>query len=240
MATKMTRRQFMAAAGGSVVGIGLPGTFRTLTAQEDHALIRARRPDGRLRIPPGQRAVAALQDMGGTPGVADTAGFQLRLYGAVDRPVTLTLDRLNALGRVEITCDVHCVTGWTLLEARWGGIPLTTLMELAAVREEAGFVIFESPGEYTANIPLAEARKANVILADRFQGNPLPLDHGAPFRALVPDLYFWKSAKWVQGIRFAAEDEPGYYESRGYSNSADPWTEERFSGDQGRGRGKVR
>ena len=150
----------------------------------------------------------------------------------------VTIDQLRALKRVELFCDVHCVTGWTLLDARWGGIRLSTLMALADVKQSAGFVIFESPEGYSSNIPVKEADKDNVILADTFQGVPLPMAHGAPFRALVPDLYFWKSAKWVEAIRFAAEDEPGYYESRGYSNTADPWEEERFEGNERRGPGK--
>ena len=93
------------------------------------------------------------------------------------------------------------------------------------------FVIFESPEGYTSNIPVQEARKDNVILAASFQGKPLAQAQGAPLRALVPNLYFWKSAKWVQAIRFTVEDEPGYYESAGYSNTANPWKEERFEGE---------
>jgi len=232
MKKKMTRREFVAVAGGSMVSIGLPGTFYKLSAQENREIAGTLRPDGRLKIPPGQRAVKVLQDMGGTPGTGTVSSWGLKIYGEVDNPLALTLNQLKAMDRIELTCDVHCVTGWSLLDTRWGGIPLTALMALAKVRTHAGFVIFESPEDYTANIPMAEARKANVILADTFKGAPLPMAHGAPFRALVPDLYFWKSAKWVEGIRFTTEDEPGFYESGGYSNSADPWKEERFGGEE--------
>ena len=241
MIRKMTRREFAAVAGGAMVSIGLPGTFVTLSAKENREIAGALRPDGRLRIPPGQRAVKTLQDMGGTPGAGNVPSWRLKIYGAVDSPVTLSADRLMALDRVDLTCDVHCVTGWSLLDGRWGGIRLATLMALARVKSNAGFVIFESPEGYTSNIPMAEAKKPNVILADTFQGNPLPPDHGAPFRALVPDLYFWKSTKWVEAIRFSEDDEPGFYETRGYSNTADPWKEQRFDEQAGlgRGRGKV-
>jgi DMSO/TMAO reductase YedYZ molybdopterin-dependent catalytic subunit len=96
-------------------------------------------------------------------------------------------------------------------------------------KKSAGFVILEGHGEYSSNIPIQEARKDNVILAYEFSGNALPVAHGAPVRALVPDRYFYKSVKWLEGIKFSAVDEPGYYESGGYSNTADPWKEERYS-----------
>jgi DMSO/TMAO reductase YedYZ molybdopterin-dependent catalytic subunit len=101
-------------------------------------------------------------------------------------------------------------------------------MDLVKVKENASFVIFEAASGYTSNIPISEARKKNVILAHSFFGRELPRAHGAPVRALVPDRYFYKSAKWLEGIKFTAQDDPGYWERQGYSNSADPWREERF------------
>jgi DMSO/TMAO reductase YedYZ molybdopterin-dependent catalytic subunit len=101
-------------------------------------------------------------------------------------------------------------------------------MDLVKVKENARFVIFEAAAGYTSNVPISEARKENVLLAHSFFGRKLPLPHGAPVRALVPDRYFYKSAKWLEGIKFTAQDEPGYWERQGYSNSADPWREERF------------
>jgi DMSO/TMAO reductase YedYZ molybdopterin-dependent catalytic subunit len=101
-------------------------------------------------------------------------------------------------------------------------------MHLAKVRKEAKFVIFEAAAGYTSNIPLDEARKENVIIAHSFFGKELPKAHGGPVRGLVPDRYFYKSAKWLEGIKFSMRDEPGYWESQGYSNSADPWKEERY------------
>jgi len=231
MTGKMTRREFMAAAGGSIVSIGLPGTFYKLSAKETDEITGTPRADGRLRIPPGQHAIKALHNMGGAKGPGNVPSWRLGIYGQVEHPLVLTLDQISALGRVSITCDVHCVTGWTLLDAEWGGIRLSSLMAHAKVKKDARFVIFEAPEGYTSNIPVQEARKKDVILADTFNGDPLPLAHGAPLRAVVPDLYFWKSVKWVQRIKFTVEDEPGYYENSGYSNTADPWTEDRFESD---------
>lgn len=225
---KLSRRAFLAKAGGSVVSISLPGVFVTLLVHEKVALAAQMRPDGKRRLPPGQQAVKRLYDMGGIQGKANPQDWRLRIHGGVEKPTTLTFQQLSELQQVELTCDVHCVTGWTLLDCRWGGVRLSTIMDLVKLKKDIHFVIFEAAAGYTSNIPLAEAQKDNVILAHRFFGKSLSRPHGAPVRALVPDLYFYKSAKWLEGIRITAEDEPGYWERRGYSNSADPWKEERF------------
>lgn len=225
---KMTRREFMAAAGGTVVSIGLPGIFVKLLDSENRAFAAQLRPDGRPRIPPGQHAVRALIPMGGTEGPGDIASWKLQVSGEVDNPISLTFKDLKKFDHVNLTCDVHCVTGWTLLDSKWRGIRVAAIMDLAKVKKSARFVIFEAHAGYTSNIPISEAGKQNVILAHRFFGKALPRAHGAPVRALVPDRYFYKSAKWLEGIRFSAVDEPGYYERSGWSNTADPWNEERF------------
>ena len=225
---KFTRRDFMAAAGGTLVSIGLPGVFVKLMDSENRALAAELRPDGRPRIPPGQHAVKALPNMGGTRGAKTVADWRLEIGGEVARPLTLTYADLMDLKQIDLICDVHCVTGWTLLDSLWRGIQMTTIMDLVKVKDSARFVIFEAAGDYTSNIPLSEARKDNVILAHGYSGGDLPQIHGAPLRGLVPDRYFYKSVKWLKAIRFEAADEPGYYEESGYSNSADPWKEERF------------
>jgi DMSO/TMAO reductase YedYZ molybdopterin-dependent catalytic subunit len=225
---KLSRRTFLAKAGGSVVRIGLPGIFVKLMALENLALAAEMRPDGRVRLPPSQQAVKKIIDMGGVQGTADSKNWELKIHGEVGRPTTLNFQELLNLSQVDLTCDVHCVTGWTLLDSHWGGVRLTTIMDLAKVKENVRFVIFEAAAGYTSNIPISEARKENVLLAHSFFGRKLPRPHGAPVRALVPDRYFYKSAKWLEGIKFTAQDEPGYWERQGYSNSADPWREERF------------
>jgi len=230
-APKMTRRAFMAVAGGSLVSIGLPGVFVKLLDSENRALAAELRPDGRPRIPPGQHAVKAMPDMGGQKGPGNVPAWRLEISGEVQNPLTLNFQDLMDLKQIDLTCDVHCVTGWTLLDARWRGVSMRTIMDRVKVKARAGFVVFEASGDYTSSIPISEARKDNVILAHSFLDQNLPLEHGAPLRGLVPDRYFYKSVKWLEKIRFVVDDEPGYYESGGYSNSADPWKEERFGGN---------
>ena len=225
---KLSRRAFMASAGGTMVSIGLPGLFVKLMDAANRAVAAQLRPDGRPRIPPGQHAVKALPNMGGGQRDEDASGWRLQITGEVEKPMTLMFSDLMALKQIDLICDVHCVTGWTLLDSRWRGVTMKTIINKAKVKEAAGFVIFEAPTGYTSSIPLAEAFKDNVILAHGFNDQKLPQVHGAPLRAVVPDRYFYKSVKWIKTIKFSAVDELGYYESSGYSNSADPWKEERF------------
>jgi len=147
----------------------------------------------------------------------------------VKKELELSFSDLLALPQVQQRCDVHCVTKWTVLDSEWTGVRLQELADLAGVRSTARHVIFEAAHGYTANVPLAEALLPNVLIAHQHRGDPLAPDNGPPARSLVPDLYFWKSAKWITGVRFQAEDEPGYWETRGYHNHADPWKEERHS-----------
>ena len=225
---KISRRTFLARAGGTMVSIGLPGVFVKLANAQQLALAAETRPDGRPRLPPGQRAVEKIPDMGGAAGTATAANWTLRVHGDVERPLVLTYQELLNLEQVHITCDIHCVTGWTLLDSRWSGVRLTTIMDLVRPRRSAGFVIFAAAGDYTSNIPISEARKENVIVAHSFFAEKLQQAHGAPVRALVPDRYFYKSAKWLEAVKLTSRDEPGFWERQGYSNSADPWKEERF------------
>lgn len=218
----------MAVASGTIVSIGLPGVFFKLTDSDNKVMAAELRSDGRLRIPPGQHAVKALPDMGSFQGEENLSEWRLKINGEVGNPLLFTISDLLKLKQVTITCDVHCVTGWTLLDSRWSGIPMKTIMELVKVKDSANFVIFEAPGGYSSSIPVSAASMENVLLAHSLFDKKLPQMHGAPLRVLIPDRYFYKSVKWVQRIKFAVVDEPGYYESSGYSNNADPWKEERF------------
>jgi DMSO/TMAO reductase YedYZ molybdopterin-dependent catalytic subunit len=225
---KISRRTFLAVAGGTLVSIGLPGAFIKLSDVKQHTLAASIRPDGRPRLPPGQQAVEKIQDMGGTPGTATVANWSLRIHGEVERPVVLSFEELLNLDQVHIICDIHCVTGWTLLNSSWSGVLLRTIMDRASPRRTGGFIIFEAAGGYTSNVPVSDARKENVILAHSFFGEKLQRAHGAPVRVVIPDRYFYKSAKWIEAVKITSRDEPGFWESNGYSNSADPWKEERF------------
>lgn len=224
-----SRRTFLTAAGGALVSIGLPGTFVKLADAEQLDLATAKRPDGRLRLPPGQTAVEKIRNMGGTPGTADASNWSLRVYGEVERPIVISYQELLELEQVDITCDVHCVTGWSLLDSRWSGVRLITILNKAGLRADGLFVIFEAVAGFTSNIPIGDIQQDNVILAHSLFGEKLPRANGAPVRAIVPDRYFYKSAKWLEAVKISARDEPGFWATLGYSNSADPWKGERFN-----------
>lgn len=186
------------------------------------------RPDGRRRLPPGQRVIEQLKPMGGVPGNPDPSALRIKLSGEVERELSLSFKELLALPAVELTVDVHCVTGWSLLDARFKGVRLADLANTAGVKPSARHAVFDAAAGYTANVLRHEALAPNALLAYEHNGQPLGRAHGAPLRMVVPDLYFWKSAKWLTGVRFTRNDEPGYWEKRGYHNHADPWREERY------------
>lgn len=226
----MARRRFLkgALATGTIV-VALGGTTYVCASEEEERKARAtKRPDGRPRLPPGQYLLSRIRPMGGVEGDPSPGAYKLKVYGEVDAPFTIDFRELLAMPQVDQVCDVHCVTKWTVLDAKWTGVKVAELAARAKVRPSARHVIFEANAGYTANVPIKEALGPNVLVAHKYEGSPLARSHGAPVRALVPDLYFWKSAKWLTGIRFAASDRPGYWETRGYHNHADPWTEERF------------
>ena len=166
--------------------------------------------------------------MGGLPGNTDPASLRLLVHGEVNRKTELSFDDLRSMKVVDQELDVHCVTGWSMLGGLWTGVRVKDLAERAGLKSTARHVIFEAAHGYTSNVPLDEALAQSVMVAWHIDGNSLEPPHGRPLRALVPDLYFWKSAKWLTGIRFVVDDEPGYWETRGYHNHADPWLEERY------------
>jgi DMSO/TMAO reductase YedYZ molybdopterin-dependent catalytic subunit len=225
----MRRREFLRRATAGTVLVAVGGGLYELLDDELSRQARAeRRPDGRPRLPPGQRLLRALRPMGGEAGDPSPRSFRLRVHGEVARPFTLDFAALLALPQVEQAADVHCVTGWSVLGHRWLGVRLDELARRAGVTRAARHVIFEAAHGYSANVPLREALAPGGMVVHRMNGRPLVHQHGGPVRALVPDLYFWKSAKWLTGIRFAPRDQPGYWEVRGYHNHGDPWREERY------------
>ncbi len=225
----MARREFIRrlGAGASVAAFG--GTY---AVAGDGLVARARAQTlagGAPRLPPGQRLLTALRPMGGTPGEPSKAKYRLRVHGEVANTLDLDFRALLKMTQVTRSEDVHCVTGWTVFDARWTGVQLQELAKLAGVAKTARYVIFEGAHGYTANVPLADALADNVMIAHKLDGAPLANEHGAPVRAVIPDLYFWKSAKWLTGIRFVVRDEQGYWERRGYHEHGDPWTEQRYA-----------
>ena len=125
--------------------------------------------------------------------------------------------------------DFHCVTTWSKFDCRWGGVAFTTLYELARPKPEARFVYFTGYDGYSSNVPLERCLDDDTLVATSFGGAPLPREHGGPARVIIPKLYAWKGAKFVKAITFLAEDKLGFWEVRGYSNTADPWTEDRYA-----------
>lgn len=222
----MERRRFIKAALAGTILTALGGTY--VLAAENDARAKLLRPDGKPRLPPGQRILDALKPMGGDPGDPSPAAFRLRVHGEVESPLDLDFAALIAQPQVEQTCDVHCVTGWSCFDVRWTGVSIAHLAKLARVKPSARYVIFEAAHGYTANVRIAEALAPTSLLVHKIAGGPLPRPHGPPVRSLMPDLYFWKSAKWLTGLRFVSRDQPGYWETRGYHNHADPWREERY------------
>jgi DMSO/TMAO reductase YedYZ molybdopterin-dependent catalytic subunit len=226
---RLDRREFIRKAGVGTLIVAIGGGVYRLAGDDLTRKAQAQRlPDGRKRLPPGQKVLESLRPMGGQPGNAKAKDFRLRVHGEVDKEFTIDFDELLKMPQVEKEADVHCVTGWSLLGGLWKGVQVKALAERAGLKKSANFVIFESAHGYTANISLAEALKPNVMVVHQLDGKPFKRQHGAPVRSLVPDRYFWKSAKWLTGIRFVKRDVPGYWETRGYHNIADPWKEQRY------------
>ncbi len=226
----MSRRAFVRSGAVGTVVVALGGAGYCLASEEDEKKARATlRPDGRPRLPPNQRLLQRIKPMGGVEGDPSPGAFRLRVWGEVEQPLTLDFAELLKMPQIIQTCDVHCVTKWTVLDSHWTGVRVSDLAERAKPKPSARHVVFEASAGYTANVPLREALAPNVIVAHKYEGQPLARTHGAPARVIVPDLYFWKSAKWITGVRFVTSDRPGYWETRGYHNHADPWKEERYS-----------
>jgi hypothetical protein len=228
-APSMQRRNFLRAMTAGTVVVALGGAAYVLADDEDERKAReTKRADGRPRLPPSQYLLRRLRPMGGTEGDPSPGAFRLEVHGDVESPFVLDFAELLRMPQIDQTCDVHCVTKWTVLDSRWTGVRIADLAARAKVKRSVRYVILEGASGYTANVPLREAMRPTALVAHRYEGAALPRPNGAPVRALIPDLYFWKSAKWLTGIRFSDVDRPGYWEVRGYHNHADPWAEERY------------
>lgn len=192
---------------------------------------------GMPRLPTGQREVTnwPVLDLGDLPRVP-LERWRLEVGGACANPFTLTWAEFLALPQVDDTSDFHCVTTWSRMDNRWRGVSFRTLAELAVPDADAAFVrttgYDRMPGTeipYTTNLPLERALDPDVLLVHEWEGRPLPIEHGGPCRMITPRLYAWKGAKWIRRIEFLVEDAPGFWEVRGYSNSAEPWFDDRYS-----------
>jgi len=182
------------------------------------------------RIPPGQyeeRGFPVLS-AGPTPHTP-LDEWDFTIVGEVDEVHRWSWEELQALPSETITVDISCVTKWTKLDMVWEGVPVDALFD--GVETSAEYVTAFCDGGYTTNLPLADVTDGQAWIAFAYGGEPLEQEHGGPARLLVPHLYFWKSAKWVRGLRLTATDEPGFWESNGYHIYGDPWKEQRYWGD---------
>jgi DMSO/TMAO reductase YedYZ molybdopterin-dependent catalytic subunit len=189
--------------------------------------------DTAVRLPPGQYVTAGFPVLsaGPTPQIP-LDRWSLTIDGLVREPATLTWAEFIGLPIREWVVDISCVTKWTKLDSRWEGVSVDDLLAHVDLDPKAQFVVARSYGGYTTNLPLADVVNGQAFVAHRYDGQPLEPEHGGPARLVVPHLYFWKSAKWITGLRLTERDEPGFWESLGYHNRGDPWREQRYSGDE--------
>jgi DMSO/TMAO reductase YedYZ molybdopterin-dependent catalytic subunit len=182
------------------------------------------------RIPPGQVRTRKwpVLHYGTVPRVSMDA-WRLEIAGLVERPLAYTWEEFRALPRVRVFADFHCVTRWSRLGNVWEGVSVREIMDRARVKPEACFALPRAyDGGWTTNLTLEHFLAEDALFADTHDGAPLDPDHGGPVRLIVPQLYAWKSAKWVKGVELSAADQPGYWEQGGYHDRGDPWKEERF------------
>lgn len=182
------------------------------------------------RLPPGQRLVDTFPvlDLGMQPEIPRDS-WQLRIHGQVEHPVTLDWTQFMALPQFRDVSDFHCVTTWSQYDMVWEGVAFLTLAELVRPRRHATHVYFRASDGYTTNNPLDALMDDDVLVAHSWNGQPLSREHGGPARMIVPKRYAWKGAKWLKEMIFLDRDLLGFWELRGYSNTADPWTDDRFS-----------
>lgn len=189
-------------------------------------------PDLTDRIPPGQHLVPdfPVLSAGPTPHVdTSTWSFTVRVG---PKPVKQwTWDEFNALPRTSYTRDIHCVTTWSKLDTRWEGVLVDDVLAAAGLTPPTDFLLAHSFDGYSTNVPVADVVGGKGMIAVHFDGAPLEADHGGPARLVIPHLYFWKSAKWINGLQFTTRDEAGFWELRGYHMYGDPWREQRFNND---------
>lgn len=180
------------------------------------------------RIPPGQSLTVKWPVLSAGPVPRfDPATWRFRIFGLVREPVSFSWDEFRNLPWESRTNDIHCVTRWSKLDNVWEGLPVRDVLARAEVDPDARYVMVHAPG-YSANLSLADLMEHDALFAFTHNGAPLEPVHGGPVRLVVPKLYFWKSVKWVNGLELLREDQPGFWEMRGYNMHGDPWSEERF------------
>ena len=195
----------------------------------------ARKTGLRERLPAGQHLVTSFPVLHAGPVPPfDPRTWRFKVFGLVDAEHSFTYEEFTAGTRFSITtvpADFHCVTTWSKFDNVWEGVRFLDLLPHLQVQPAARYVMAHCAYGYTTNMPLADLQRDNVLFAWRHNGADLTPEHGYPLRLVVPHLYAWKSAKWLRGIEFMAEDAPGYWEQRGYHMYGDPWREQRYAWD---------
>jgi len=182
------------------------------------------------RIPPNQRVVSKFPVLhAGSVPKFDPKTWDFVVEGLAEKPVKLTYEDVLKLPKTVRKSDFHCVTGWSRLDNMWEGTAFKTICGVVKPLKDAKYVTIVAEGNYTTSLPLEDLLDDDVLLAYRLDGKPLAPEHGGPLRLVVPRKYAYKSAKWVRKLRFTIEQELGFWEKRGYSNTADPWKEERYA-----------
>lgn len=193
-----------------------------------------RRPaaDIAARLPPGQSLTTdfPVLSAGPTPRV-DTADWTFTLKVGPKPVAKWTWEEFNALPQSEFRRDIHCVTKWSKFDTAWQGVMIDDILAAAGIEAPTAYTLAHSYDGYDTNVPTADLVGGKAMVALRYEGKPIPPDHGGPARLVVPHLYFWKSAKWINALQFTARDEAGFWELRGYHMYGDPWREQRFTGD---------
>jgi DMSO/TMAO reductase YedYZ molybdopterin-dependent catalytic subunit len=184
------------------------------------------------RLPPGQSLTLKwpVLQYGSVPRF-DPAHWDFRVAGLVERPLRFTWDEFSHLPRIQITRDFHCVTRWSRFDNLWEGVAFREVLKRAQTQPAASHVLVQAEQGYTANIPLSDLDRDDVLFATHHDGQPLSPDHGYPLRLIVPHLYAWKSVKWVRGLDFFDHDVAGFWEQNGYHMYGDPWKEKRYDAD---------
>ena len=186
--------------------------------------------DGNPKIPPGQRVVEnwPVLDLGVQPKI-ELEDWSLTISGLVKNPKMFSWKEFMAFPQVEDVSDFHCVTTWSRLDNNWRGVRFSDIANYCELLPEVRYVYIKAYDAYSTNLPLEEAMKYDVLLVHQWEGHPLTTEHGGPVRMIAPQLYAWKGAKWIGEIEFRDYDELGYWEQRGYSNTAEPWLNDRYS-----------
>jgi DMSO/TMAO reductase YedYZ molybdopterin-dependent catalytic subunit len=181
------------------------------------------------RLPPGQYLTEKWPVLhAGTVPHTDLATWDFKVFGEVEEPVTLTYDELKQLPATEVTVDIHCVTRWSRFDTSFRGVHWRELAKLVRPKPSARFVVAHAEQGFTSNVPLSLLQEDESLVAYEADGEPLTPEHGWPLRLVVPQRYFWKSAKWLRAIELTAVDRPGFWERYGYHNDADYWKEQRY------------